>query len=365
MNTKSRVTLDNSGLRLRPRSYADTYVPKRVAPRLVNDISAYAGGSITPHQTTLQPKPYLEFSTADAAGTARLLLQSKPIEYPVEPQTHTPIVACPEQPIAELISQIQHTGFVEPVGRRQKGSGGWSILTSLRTLHISWASRSVLASAMAVLLITGGLIALFSSIHSNKLVTMQVQALSDKSEQESDESEGQTSSAQPPSEDKVPDAVISNYSVASDLPKYISIPKIKISKTRVLRLGLDKDGAPKTPRNVWDTGWYEGSSKPSDATGAALIMGHVSGPTNGGIFYNLYRLSNGDEIQVTEGDGTIHTYKVVAKEEVPVSDINMNNYLVSKNVDKPGLTLMTCAGEFNPKTQTYDKRLAVFAIRSN
>ena len=221
-------------------------------------------------------------------------------------------------------------------------------------------------SAMATFLLVGGIVALFSSAHSNKLVTMQVKALSEKSSQEADTNTGQnTSASDVPSEEKIPDTVISNYSVTPDLPRYISIPKIKINRTRVLRLGLDKDGVIKTPRNVWDTGWYDGSSKPNETTGAALILGHVSGPTNGGIFYNLYRLAIGDDINVTQGDGTVFNYKVVAKEEVPVADINMNNYLISKNVDKAGLTLMTCAGEYNPKTHEYDKRLAVFAIRSN
>jgi len=239
-----------------------------------------------------------------------------------------------------------------------------SLWNRFRSVFIFHSRRSMLSSAMAVLLVVGGVVALLSSVHSNSLVTLQVQALSDKADKASDESTGQSTDGLP-SEDKIPDAVISSYSVAPDVPRYISIPKIKISKTRILRMGLDSEGAIKTPRNVWDSGWYEGSSNPSEKVGSALIMGHVSGPTNGGIFYNLYRLTDGDDINVTQGDGTVYTYKVVAKEEVPADGLNMNNYLISKNVDKPGLTLMTCAGEFNPKTQTYDKRLAVFAIRTN
>jgi LPXTG-site transpeptidase (sortase) family protein len=407
MDTKSRITMDKYGMRTRPRGYLDSHVPKRVVPRVGNDVGTPSVSRpkvtvlmakpmpvgevlsvMTPSRVPKEtvPSPKSQISTEQIAVTARQMLDQRSVH---KPQISAEAYSSPLAPIAEsivddtaiagLVRSIQHSNetavnpafydtsssHIEPIEPEDKVSFITNVQKGLQVIRYNWSKRSMLASAMALLLMVGGLVALFSSIHSNRVVAVQVQALSEKSDQNSDAASGQSSGTTVPSEDKVPDAVVSSYSVSSDLPKYISIPKIKISKTRILRMGLDKDGSIKTPRNVWDTGWYEGSSKPGDSNGAALVMGHVSGPTNGGIFYNLYRLTDGDMINITQGDGTIYSYKVVSKEEVPADGMNMNNYLVSKNVDKPGLTLMTCAGEFNPKTQTFDKRLAVFAIRTN
>jgi len=235
----------------------------------------------------------------------------------------------------------------------------------LQSMFVS--KRSIIMSAMSTMLLIGGTVALVSSFTTNRVVGSQVKALSDKANSSVNESLGATDSSDAgvPSEEKVPEAVVNSYQPPADEPRYIHIPKIKNTKTRVLKMGTGKDGAVQTPRTTWDTGWFDGSSKPGDKVGSALIVGHVSGLTGGGVFYNLYRLTEGDEIIVEMGDGTKHTYHVVSKEEVPAEGINMNNYLISKNIDKPGLTLMTCAGEYNPVTQTFENRLAVFAVRDN
>lgn len=373
METKPRLNLDASRMRVKPRSYLDSHVPKRASfGTSMSDVVVVTIGSPKVETAGTERSVPEPIQDKDIVFRAKALVDPIPVKEKEVPQ---PPSYSPDT-INTLLQSIQRKHRVTDLPASYESSSlqrpdieqeehTISLRTKLWSRLQSSNPRSLLGSAMALLLIVGGIVALLSSAHSNRLVTMQVQALSEKSENASDDSSGQSSSVDVPSEDPVPESVVSSYSVASDIPKYISIPKIKISKTRILRMGVDASGSIKTPRNVWDTGWYEGSSKPSDTTGAALIVGHVSGPTNGGIFYNLYRLAAGDEINVTQGDGTVLTYKVVSKEEVPVDEINMNNYLVSKNVDKAGLTLMTCTGEFNPKTQTFDKRLAVFAIRTN
>ena len=370
MDIKQRISLDATRMRVRPRSYLDSHIPKKVSsgvsmsdivvmPTLGHKPGIFAATQSGPSEIQDKDIVFRARALVDQAPTTKKLTQA------ITPNTIDMLIQTIQRrhKVADLPASYESSTLQRP--DRAHDGRVLPLWVKLWSRIQTSNPRSILGSAMAMLLIIGGIVALLSSAHSNRIVTMQVQALSEKSENASDDSSGQSSSGDVPSEDPVPDSVISSYSVAPDVPKYISIPKIKISKTRILRMGIDNGGSIKTPRNVWDTGWYEGSSKPSEATGAALIVGHVSGPTNGGIFYNLYRLANGDEINVTQGDGTTFTYKVVSKEEVPVDEINMNNYLVSKNIDKAGLTLMTCTGEFNPKTQTFDKRLAVFAIRTN
>ena len=78
-----------------------------------------------------------------------------------------------------------------------------------------------------------------------------------------------------PSSNKPTTKAIASYTVAPDLPKYISIPSISVTNARVIRLGYLANGQITTPDNIYDTGWYENSSKPGQK-GAMFIFGHVS-----------------------------------------------------------------------------------------
>ena len=151
------------------------------------------------------------------------------------------------------------------------------------------------------------------------------------------------------------------YSVASDLPRFINIPNIDVS-AKVLRLGVNNNNEILTPKNIYDTGWYEGSSKPGEP-GAIFINGHVSGPTKKGVFYNIKKLNTGDVIKLEIGNADLIEFKVVHKEDVPVDQVNMNKVLRSYDIDKQGLNLMTCGGEFDKNNDTYKNRTIVFAVR--
>ena len=157
---------------------------------------------------------------------------------------------------------------------------------------------------------------------------------------------------------------INNYAVAADYPKYVAIPKLDIGKTRVLRSGVTASGEVEAPPNIWDVGWYDASVVPAQTSGATVIVGHVTGAHGGGTFYNLYRLVAGDIITITTGDNKVYSYTVVDKQPLPVEASSLEPYLSSKDASKPGLTLITITGDYNPTTEQYDDRLAVFAVRS-
>jgi sortase (surface protein transpeptidase) len=386
--TQKRITLDTIGRRPNARAYSAMHVPKPVTGRIIMDISGPVRAARSkPLQHSQAPASAsataLDQIMATALHSSKSIVEPKNVSYHPTTIKHQPHAAPnmesfkasthtaqPRESIIELVSTIQHRPYTsnplitaaEPEFQEPTHSLNRSRLKKVKKAVFKKSSAMSLG---AILLMVGGAFALYASTRSNKLVTTQAKALSDKAVAAENFSEGSKPALDPPVETPVPDTVVRSYAVAPDLPRYISVPKIKNGRSRVLPMGLDAEGLLKTPRNVWDTAWYDGSSKPGDKVGAALIMGHVSGPTNGGVFYNLYRVTDGDEINVTLGDGTTLTYTIVGKEEVPADSIEMTKYLISRDVDKAGLTIMTCAGEFNPKTQTYDKRLAVFAVRKN
>lgn len=152
---------------------------------------------------------------------------------------------------------------------------------------------------------------------------------------------------------------IADYSVPADSPKYLAIPAISISKARVIRLGLLKDDQIAEPSNIYDTGWYEGSSKPGQL-GAMFIYGHVSSWTANGLFYNLKKLKTGDKILVTRGDNQVLTYQVVTTKVYPYNDVDMAKVLAPIDSKLPGLNLMTCTGKIIKGTSEFNERLVVF-----
>lgn len=175
---------------------------------------------------------------------------------------------------------------------------------------------------------------------------------------------GAMQSTNAPSSKKPPQAAVNSYNVAPDLPKYISIPSINISKTRIIQLGLMKNNEIATPNNIFDTGWYNGSAKPGQA-GAMFIYGHVSSWTADGVFYNLKKLRLGDKIIITRGDNKKFTYQVNALKIYAHDKVDMNKVLAPSDTSKPGLNLMTCTGQVIKGTSEFSERLVVFTSLAN
>ena len=162
-----------------------------------------------------------------------------------------------------------------------------------------------------------------------------------------------------PSSVKPPASTVNSYSVPPTDPKYIAIPAISINKVPIIKLGLLKTGAIATPNNIFETGWYDASSKPGQA-GAMFIYGHVSSWSANGIFYNLKKLVAGDQVTITRGDNTNYTYQVVSTKIYPYNNVDMGQVLSPINSSTPGLNLMTCTGQVIKGTSEFNERLVVF-----
>lgn len=167
-----------------------------------------------------------------------------------------------------------------------------------------------------------------------------------------------------PSSVKPANTAIVNYQVAPTLPKYIALPTISIGNTRVVRLGLSKNGSIATPDNIYDTGWYQDSAKPGEP-GAMFLYGHVSSWTAQGVFYNLKKLKPGDAVKVTRGDDKIYSYQVISTKTYPSDNVDMQTVLAPIDPNTPGLNLMTCTGQVIKGTNDFSERLVVFTSLVN
>ena len=159
------------------------------------------------------------------------------------------------------------------------------------------------------------------------------------------------------------------WTVPASHPRYISIPKLGIENARIVQLGIiKKTGQLDAPVSIHDAGWYNGSALPGKG-GAMLMDGHNGGPNFGGIFEKLRELKNGDEIIIERGDGKKLTYAVKDNRDMNVKDINdpsnkwgMATMTNSIEAGKEGLNIITCVGQWDERSQTFNERTMLRAV---
>lgn len=162
-------------------------------------------------------------------------------------------------------------------------------------------------------------------------------------------------------QNKPSDGEIQTYQAAADAPRLLRIPKLDI-EARVKRVGTSLNGEPISPSNIYDTGWYDDSSKPGQA-GAVLINGHIAGSTKQGVFHDLGTLQPNDIIQIERGDKTVLTYIVNKVQAYSGDQIDMNTALQSIVADKNGLNLMTSSANYDGGVGQSGQRVIVFAVQ--
>lgn len=183
--------------------------------------------------------------------------------------------------------------------------------------------------------------------------------LSSRSPQTSDQQVVQSETEVLPETAKPSRDEIDGHAVPADSPRLIHIPKINVT-ARVFSVGLDEQGRIDIPRNVNDTGWFDKSVKPGKP-GAVVIDGHVSSQSSHGVFYDLKKLKEGDEIVIERGDRSTIRYTVSVIKTYDFDKVDMQAVLAPVHSGKPGLNLITCGGEVIKGTHQFDKRLVVFA----
>lgn len=214
--------------------------------------------------------------------------------------------------------------------------------------------RMMYASA-AMIVAVGGLLA-YQAFMANTAVDIQIKKIQNASA----DSTGGSSSL--PTDEKPTDPnYLQNYKVAPTLPQLLTIKKIGVN-ARILQVGVNKDNQMEVPKTAYDVAWYNGSSRPGE-NGAMVIDGHVQGVGGPAVFSDLKKLAVGDVIDVVRGDGKMFSYTVSKTETISVGDVDMGKLLVSADTNKPGLNLITCAGEYDKNSDEFNSRTIVYAIQ--
>ncbi|MFI0462624.1 class F sortase [Saccharopolyspora sp. 5N102] len=142
-------------------------------------------------------------------------------------------------------------------------------------------------------------------------------------------------------------------------PAWIEIPRIG-ARSSLVPLGLNPDRTIEVPsvHQPMQAGWYEYGPTPGE-TGPAVVLGHVNGDGQDGIFARLRELRPGDEILIGRQDGRVARFVVDRMAQPPKTGFPADE--VYGNTAGPELRLITCGGSFDHSARSYRDNIIAFA----
>jgi sortase (surface protein transpeptidase) len=142
-------------------------------------------------------------------------------------------------------------------------------------------------------------------------------------------------------------------------PNRISIPALSVDAP-VSAVGVADDGEVQVPDDVATVGWYQFGPTPGEP-GSSVLVGHVDDYRQGvGVLARIGDLNPGDTVEVTDGNGVVSAFTVVAREQWNKADTPLDRLF-----DRGGsarLVLLTCGGAFDDARLEYTDNIAVTAV---
>lgn len=153
-------------------------------------------------------------------------------------------------------------------------------------------------------------------------------------------------------------SVCQDYKVANDQPRTITVANIGLSAC-IERVGIDQHNAIAVPTNINLAGWYINSARPGQ-TGVSIIDGHIMGRYKEAAFTPLKKIKTGDVIEIELGDGSKLKFITRSIDNYSVNDAIAELLKLTEGITKQ-LNLITCGGNYDAASHSYDKRTIVRA----
>lgn len=144
-------------------------------------------------------------------------------------------------------------------------------------------------------------------------------------------------------------------------PSLVAIPSIDAQLT-VVPTGVTPDGAMEIPDDPRIAGWYRFGPDPTTGSGATVLSAHIDSRERVGPLARLGELSPGDEVVVTAGDEEVR-YVIERVDSYPKTVIDLD--AVFDRTGSPRLHLVTCGGEWDPATRSYEDNVIAVAVRTD
>lgn len=145
-------------------------------------------------------------------------------------------------------------------------------------------------------------------------------------------------------------------------PIELWIPRIA-ARSSLIPLALNEDGTVEVPpvERPLQAGWYSLGPTPGEI-GPAVVLGHVDGYQQPGIFYRLHELAPGDGVEISRADGTV--VRFVVRKVDQVAKTRFPTDAVYGDTAGPELRLITCGGLFDPTARSYVDNIIAYATKS-
>jgi Sortase domain len=140
----------------------------------------------------------------------------------------------------------------------------------------------------------------------------------------------------------------------------LQIPAVSLD-VGLQQVGLQADGVLGPPSSPSEAGWYTGSAAPGDV-GLTVIVGHVDSKRGPGVFFRLDDLQAGDQATIERSDGRLVAYRVTTVEYYPKERFPTDQ--VYRPTSTSQLRLITCGGEFDYRSGSYEYNVVVYATAS-
>lgn len=143
------------------------------------------------------------------------------------------------------------------------------------------------------------------------------------------------------------------------LPTQLDIPKID-AHSSLIPLGLTPSGEHEVPdvKQPQQAGWFEPGPEPGQV-GPSILLGHVDGNKQKGIFWRLHELAKGDKVNVQLDNGVGLVFEVYEVQRVGKDKFPSDR--VYGYTSKRELRLITCGGKFDRASRSYVDNWIVYA----
>ncbi|MFF0145459.1 LPXTG-site transpeptidase (sortase) family protein [Amycolatopsis sulphurea] len=161
------------------------------------------------------------------------------------------------------------------------------------------------------------------------------------------------------SSDPAPEAApAAAASLVKSEPVSIDVPSID-AHSSLVPLGLNEDKTVQVPPvdQPLQAGWYRFGPTPGEA-GPAVVLGHIDGNHQKGIFWRLHEMKKGDQVVVGRKDGSKATFTVTKVDQIAKKTFPTE--AVYGNTSDAQIRLITCGGTFDPEKHSYLDNIIVY-----